>query len=225
MYTILMVDDERPILKARAGFLMEKGCVVHCVDTAKGALVMVKITDYDCILLDVMLKEISGFTLCADIQKLSNAPVIFLSSLTDDENQLEGFLSGGTDYITKDATLPLFWAKIETRIHLSRMGKHTFVFPPLVIDLTSRKVCIEEQEIAVTSLEFDILAFMASKPNQLFSVDEIYHEVWGLNPKFQGQTVQVHLSRMRRKLEKAFPRHNFIETAWGKGYQFTPVDK
>lgn len=222
MYTILMVDDEQPVLQVRAGFLMEKGCVVHCVTTAAEAVGMVKVTRYDCILLDVMLKECSGFSACAQLRRLTDTPVIFLSSLTDDDSQLEGFLSGGVDYITKDAGLPLFWAKIETRIQLSRMGKRTLSYPPLMIDLAGRRVQMDGLEIPMTSLEFDVLALMASKPRVIFSVSEIYREVWGVDMLEQGQTVQVHLSHMRRKLEKAFPRHCFIETVWGEGYQFIP---
>lgn len=222
MYTILMIDDDRSILKARAGFLMEKGCLVHAVTTAKEAIGMVKLTTYDCILLDVMLKETSGFSLCAQLRELTDAPVIFLSFLSDEESQLEGFLSGGVDYITKEAMLPLFWAKIETRIRLSLMGKHTLTYPPLLIDLTTRRVYLDSLELIMTSLEFDIIALIAAKPREIFSVDDIYREVWGADPQFQGQTVQVHMSRMRRKLEKAFSRHDFIETVWGKGYQFIP---
>lgn len=223
MYTILMVDDERPILKARAGFLMEKGCVVHCVTTAEEAIGMVKITAYDCILLDVMLGEGNGFFLCKSIAKLCDTPIIFLSSLTDNESQLEGFHSGAIDYISKEVSLQLFWTKIETRIRISLMGKHTLAYPPLMIDLTARRINLNDVEILVTSLEFDILAFIASKPREVFSVDDIYRDVWGADPQSQGQTVQVHLSRMRRKLEKAYPRHYFIETVWGKGYQFIPM--
>lgn len=225
MYSILMVDDEHPILKARAGFLMQQGCVVHCVTTADQAVGMVKVNPYDCILLDVMLSEITGFALCTALRELTDAPIIFLSSLTDDESQLEGFLSGGVDYITKNVSLPLFWTKIETRIRLSHIGKQTLVYPPLTIDLAARRVYLEKEEIIVTSLEFDILALIAEKPRQIFSVSAIYRAVWGAEPLEQGQTVQVHLSHMRRKLEKAFPRHYFIETVWGKGYQFIPTDE
>lgn len=223
MYSILMVDDERPVLKLRASFLMQQGCVVHCVTTEKQAIGMVKVTPYDCVLLDVMLAETTGFALCAKLRELTETPVIFLSSLDDEESQLAGFLSGGADYITKEASLPLFWAKIETRIRLSQVGKQNLVYPPLLIDLVARRVYVEGKEIIMTSLEFDVLALIASKPCEVFSVFEIYREVWGTEALDQGQTVQVHLSHMRRKLEKAFPRHYFVETAWGKGYRFVPV--
>lgn len=223
MYTILMVDDERSVLKARAGFLMEKGCLVHSVTTARDAIGMVKVNSYDCILLDVMLKECTGFSLCEKLRQLTDTPVIFLSSLSDDENQLAGFLAGGVDYIPKEAGLALFWAKVDTRIRLYLMGKHTLCYPPLTIDLAAHRVFMDETEILMTTLEFDILALIAAKPGTLFSLDDIYREVWRADPQDQAQTVQTHLSRMRRKLEKAFPRHYFIETVWGKGYQFLPM--
>lgn len=224
MYCILMIDDEHSFLKAKASFLMDRDCIVHCVTTANEAIGMVKTTTYDCILLDVMLNEINGFSLCPQLQKFTDAPIIFLSALADDTNQLEGFLAGGTDYITKDTSSSLFWAKIETRIRLSRMGQQILTYSPLIIDLTTRRVYLQEKKLDITSIEFDILALMATKPRVLFTVSEIYIGVWGSDPQFQGQTVQVHLSRMRRKLEKAFPRHNYIETVWGKGYQFMPME-
>lgn len=218
------MDDERCVLTERGNFLLDKGCLVHFAATAEKAIELAGMHYYDCILLDVMLGETNGFSLCTRIQELNEAPIIFLSSLAGDESQLEGFLSGGADYITKNTSLSLFWAKIETRIRLSLSGKHILAYPPLSIDLTSRRVFMKEQKIVMTSLEFDVLALIAAKPRVIFSVDDIYRQVWDADPRYQGQTVQAHLSRLRRKLDKAFPSHYFIETVWGKGYQFIPVD-
>lgn len=223
MYHILMVDDERLTLQLRSNFLKKKGCTVDSVTTAEEAIELVSASTYDCILLDVMLVESSGFALCKKLQALTNTPIIFLSSLTDEESQLEGFVSGGTDYITKCAGLPLFWAKIETRIKLSGTETQYINYAPLTINLSARKAYISDNDILLTSLEFDILVLLARKPERVFSLSEIYIEVWGTEQWDQGQTVQVHVSHMRRKLEKAFPRHYFIETVWGKGYQFIPA--
>ncbi|MEG0542395.1 MAG: response regulator transcription factor [Angelakisella sp.] len=225
MYRILLIDDEPDILKTRMAFLISKGNRVTTAQTAADALLCASKEDYDCIVLDVVLSETTGFCLCDELKDISHAPIVFLSSLTDVESQMQGFSKGGADYITKDCDLELFWAKIKTRIQIDQKsgGDTTLSSPPLLVDLKRRTVTLDSQEITLTTIEFDILALIASKPNYIWSVEEIYMQVWGDLPVYLGQTLQTHMSRLRRKLEKAFPRHYFIETVWGKGYQFTPM--
>lgn len=212
-------------MQLRSEFLRRKGCSVDTAMTGNEAISYIKTapTPYDCILLDVMLSETTGFSLCQKVKQLTDAPVIFLSSLTDDESQIEGFLCGGVDYITKSAGFALFWTKVETWIKLSKTQSEVLDFRCFKLNLSLRKLFVEEEEIILTSLEFDILSELVQKPNKIFSVQEIYTHVWGDEMLDRGQTVQVRVSHMRRKIEKAFPHHYFIETVWGKGYKFIPM--
>lgn len=222
---LLLIDDDKEFLSVRKAFLSTKGCLVDTAETAEKAIVLISANQYDCIVLDVLLEEISGFTLCTQIKKISEAPVIFLSNLSDEASQTQGFLSGGDDYIHKLCGLNLFWLKLRKRVELYKKEDSSSImnFSPLVIDLKKRKVTLNGIEITLTNAEFDILSLIASAPNRLWTLTEIYTEVWGQDALDHIQTVQVHISRLRGKIEKAFPYHYFIETVWGKGYQFVPI--
>lgn len=223
VWRILLVDDEA----AERSFWAEQLCTHGCVvDTAEGEAEAQRLAashSYHCMVLDVKLAGESGFDLCGRLQNLTGAPVIFLSSFTDEESQLQGFFSGCVDYITKDTPTELFWAKVETRIKLSRAGRTQMRFGPLLLDLARRKVMLEERDLVMTPTEFDLLWLLSEHAGRVYTPEELYHAVWGAQQWDGGQTVQVHMSRLRRKLEKAYSCHYFIETVWGKGYRFVPV--
>lgn len=224
MYRLLLVDDELSILHTRKAFLEKQCNIVDAVQTATDALSLVRQHSYDGILLDVMLVETTGFSLCEDIKRLTDTPIIFLSSLTDSETQIKGFSSGGVDYITKDCSLDLFWIKVRTRLIIDkkRVEETTLSFPPLILNLKNRELTLDGKQINLTNTEFDILSLMCSKPYEVLGISDFYHHIWGYTAD-DGHGIQVHMSRLRRKLEKAFPTHYFLETVWGKGYQFIPM--
>lgn len=224
-WQILLVDDEPADLALWTGILHTHGCVTKTADCGSAALQMASEDTWDCVLLDVMLPGEDGFRLCKEIQKLTNAPVIFLSCLTDAGKQTQGFSSGGVDYITKDTPAKLFWAKVETRIKLAMSDRLQLRFGPLLLDLVHRKVFLEEKELELTPIEFDLIWCLSKHADQVFTPEEIFDVIWGTQLWDGGQTVQVHMSRLRRKLEKAWESHHFIETVWGQGYRFVPWNK
>lgn len=225
MYQILMIDDEQIVLNSRAELLRMYGCKVDTARTAAAAMNYLAHNEYDCILLDVMLEETNGFTLCKKIRNATLCPIIFLSNMYEDEYQKQGFLSGAEEYIPKTMDWELFWLRIESRIkNYRREFEPTILsYPPMVINLDSRTVAINNIDIQLSGFEFDILALMASRPDYVFSLSEIYQTVWKQRDLNQVQTVQVHISHMRRKLEATCPDHFFLQTVWGKGYKFTPT--
>ena len=179
---------------------------------------------YDCVLLDVMLPGEDGFLLCQRLHELAQAPVIFLSSLTETDKQMKGFEAGGVDYITKDTPPELFWAKVETRIRLALSDRTRFRYGPLLLDLSNRKVLVDEKEVSLTPVEFDLLWRLSERSGHIVTPEELFQSVLGGKAWDGGQMVQVHMSRLRRKLEKAWREHSFIETVWGRGYRFVAPD-
>ena len=224
MYRILMIDDEPWLMLARKSFLEEKGCRVENARTPGDAVGRLMLNSYDLILLDVKMPEISGFDLCAEIKKLTEAPVVFLSSLTEEADQIRGFAAGGADYIQKDCPQELFWAKLQARLTADRGVQALRVFPPLSLDFQRQRAFIAGTDLALTQSEFSLLSLLSSRPKDVWTVEELYRALWWQNGPVDAQIVQGHLSRMRRKIEKAFPRHEFIETVWGKGYRFVPME-
>ena len=151
-----------------------------------------------------------------------DTPVIFLSCLTESDKQVEGFAAGGIDYITKDTPAKLFWAKVETRIRISMSERTHLRYGPLLLDLTGHRALLDEKELSLTPIEFDILCCLSEHTGHIFTPEELYDMIWGSRPWDGGQIVQIHMSRLRRKLEKAWGGHHFIEAVWGQGYRFVP---
>ena len=189
---------------------------------AQKALKLAEKEYYDCVLLDVMIPGEDGFAICEKLHRMTEAPVIFLSCLTEADKQLEGFASGGIDYITKDTPAELFWAKVRTRIKLAASDCAQMQFGPLLLDLVRGKARMNGKELPLTPIEFDILRHLSEHAGRIFTPEEIFDMVWGgLSPE-SGQTTQMHMSRLRRKLDTAQNEHCFIETVWGQGYRFVP---
>ena len=226
MYRLLFVNDELDILDIHRAFLEEKGNIVDAVQTATEALCLVRQHDYDGILLDVICSETTGFALCEEIKKLTDKPIIFLSYFTDNETQIHAFSCGAVDYIAKDCSLDLFWAKVDTRLRIDqkRVGETTLSFPLLSLNLKKRELTIDGTLIDLTNIEFNMMSLMCSKPCEVFGSSDFYHHIWGYDAMGTGHGIQVHISRLRGKLEKAFPSYSFVETMRGKGYRFVPME-
>ncbi len=219
-YSILLVDDDSTELAYWSRVLEQRGCRVVCADCGPAALVAAERERFDGVLLDVMLGDELGFDLCGELGRLSGAPILFLSTKSDTDSQLAGFRSGGTDYITKDTSDELFWAKVCSRI--GRKGGQALRFGPLEIDLSSHSAQLCGGELTLTTVEFDLLCLLAQHADEVCTPTEIYRSLWDGSGGDGEQTVQMQMSRLRRKLERACPDHCFIETVWGEGYRFAP---
>lgn len=221
-WQLLLVDDNPADRAFWAEVLQSHGCIVHLAENGAEALKLAEKEHYDCVLLDVMIPGEDGFSICERLRRLTDAPVIFLSCVTEPDKQLEGFGAGGIDYITKDTPAELFWAKVKTRIKLATSDCVQMQFGPLLLDLTGRKAQMDGKELPLTPIEFDILWRISEHAGRIFTPKEIFDMIWGEQPWEDGQTAQMHISRLRRKLDMAWEGHCFIETVWGQGYRFVP---
>lgn len=224
MYHILMIDDHPQQLMAHRLFLENKGCKVSMTNSISEASRFLSDGTYHLILLDVDMPDKNGFEICTNFQHTAKTPVVFLSNFAETHYQLQGFEAGGIDYITKDCPLELFWAKIHARLTLTENTPSTRKYPPLTLDILHQKAYINEENLNLTQTEFLLLSILSSHPGKIWSADALYQELFEDNFSCNTTLVQMHLSRMRTKLTKAFPQHDFIETVWGKGYQFIPTD-
>lgn len=223
-WRILLVDDDVSDRTFWADVLRRHGCVVWMAGKGEEALRLVEEETFDCVLMDAMMPGEDGFAICEKIRKRLSVPVIFLSCLTETDRQMDGFAAGGIDYITKDTPAELFWTKVETRIRLAVCGRTQLHYGPLLLDLVERKAMMGGEELSLTSAEFDILWCLSEHAGRIYTPEEIFTMVWGNQSFDDGQTVQRHMSRLRRKLEKAWEEHSFIETVWGQGYRFVLPD-
>ncbi len=225
LWQILFVDDDSVDRAFWSEILKSHGCIVHQAGNGREALKLAGREHFDCVLLDVRIPGEDGFSICEKLRSHTGAPVIFLSCLTEAEKQMQGFAAGGIDYITKDTPAELFWAKVKTRVELSASGSALLRFGPLLLDLRERKAKMNGKELSLTLPEFDILWRISEHAGRILTPEEIFGMVWGAPSSKGGQLAQMHMSRLRRKLDTAQEGHCFIETVWGKGYRFVPPDR
>lgn len=223
-WRILLVDDDSAELGYWADILRGHGCIVYEAKNGKEAMELIENEPCDCVLLDVGIPGEDGFAICKRIQEQAHLPVIFLSCFTEPDKQMEGFSVGGIDYITKDTPVELFWMKVETRIRLAVSEGTQLRFGSLLLDLSAHRAVVCDQELPLAPMEFDLLWQLAEHAEQILMPEEIFGMVCGSQTGDGVQAMQMHMSRLRRKLERACGEHCFIETVWGKGYRFVPPD-
>lgn len=230
---ILLVDDEPGIVHMLETLLRKEGYrFIHSAYSGKEVKEKIKRTQYDLIVLDVMLPDMDGFQLCQEIRKETNAPILFLTARSSDLDMLTGFGIGGDDYITK----PFNPLEVAARIHaqLRRQKQYqkivepkpeVYHFGPMTIDKRAAQLLIDGKVVACPAKEFELLLFLAEHPNQVFTAAQLYENVWGYNSLGNEKTVSIHIMRLRKKIEKD-PKHpSVIVTLRGIGYKFVPPDE
>ena len=221
---ILVVDDEQLLVKGIKFNLENDGYTVDGAYDGKAALELFRENRYDLIILDLMLPEIDGLTVCRKIREESNVPVIMLTAKSESMDKLLGFECGADDYITKPFDILELKARI--RVILRRAGKiedksGDYIRIGMVKeDQQHRTVHIGTESIDLTTKEFDLLATLMSNKGKVFSREQLLAEVWGKDFPADIRTVDVHVRRLREKLEKDDANPEFILTKWGVGYYF-----
>lgn len=223
---ILVVDDEKLIVKGIRFSLEQDGMEVDCAYDGEEALIKEKENKYDLILLDVMLPKYTGFEVCQMIREFSDVPVIMLTAKGDDMDKILGLEYGADDYITK----PFNILEVKARIKaiLRRMNKQkaekeneNIIYKnDMRIDRQSRRVYVKEKEINLTAKEFDLLELLAMNSDKVYSREELLNIVWGYEYPGDARTVDVHVRRLREKVEPNPSDPMYVYTKWGVGYYF-----
>ncbi len=222
---ILVVDDEKLIVKGIRFSLEQDGMKVDCAYDGEEALTMARITEYDVVLLDVMLPKHDGFEVCQMIREFSNMPIIMLTAKGDDMNKILGLEYGADDYITKPFNILEVKARIKAIIRRNRKdseveGPKVLVYGDLKMDCESRRIYIAGKEANLTAKEFDVLELLVRNPNKVYSRESLLNLVWGYDYPGDVRTVDVHIRRLREKIEENPSEPKFVHTKWGVGYYF-----
>lgn len=223
---ILVVDDEKLIVKGIRFSLEQDGMDVDAAYDGEEALKLVRENPYDLILLDVMLPKLTGFEVCQQIREFSDVPIVMLTAKGDDMDKILGLEYGADDYITKPFNILEVKARIKAIIR--RTGKRDSVKPEgrsivkgeMSIDCESRRVVIENREVNLTAKEFDLLELLAMNPGKVYSRENLLNIVWGYEYPGDARTVDVHIRRLREKIEKNPSDPKYVHTKWGVGYYF-----
>ena len=206
MARVLVVDDEKLIVKG----MEQDGYEVDCAYDGEEAIEMAKKTEYDIVLLDVMLPKHDGFEVCQAIREFSDMPVIMLTAKGSDMDKILGLEYGADDYISK----PFNILEVKANTYIGSGD--------LKMDTEGRRVFIGEKEINLTAKEFDLLELLVRNPNKVYSREALLNYVWGNKAMDSGdvRTVDVHVRRLREKIEPSPSDPKFVHTKWGVGYYF-----
>lgn len=223
---VLVVDDEKLIVKGIRFSLEQEGMEVDCAYDGEEAVQKAKENEYDIILLDVMLPKLDGFEVCQQIREFSSVPVIMLTAKGDDMDKILGLEYGADDYITKPFNILEVKARIKAIIRRTKKkapekeNRKVVEKGDLYLDCDSRRLNIGGKEINLTAKEFDLLELMALNPNKVYSRDHLLNAVWGYDYPGDVRTVDVHIRRLREKIEANPSEPKYVHTKWGVGYYF-----
>ncbi len=223
---MLVVDDEPMVREVASTYLVREGFEVSEAADGTTALERVGAERFDLIVLDVMLPEIDGFSILTRIRRTSDVPVVLLTARAEETDRLLGLELGADDYVVKPFSPRELAARVRAVLRRTLGPPHAvdrMEFPGLVIDGTCREVLVDGRPVGLTPREFDLVAFMARAPRQVFSRTQLLEQVWDSSPEWQDPaTVTVHIRRVRQKIEPNPESPRWFHTVWGVGYRFEP---
>ena len=223
---VLVVDDEKLIVKGIRFSLEQDDMEVDCAYDGEEALAMARENSYDIILLDLMLPKLDGLQVCQQIREFSDVPIVMLTAKGEDMDKILGLEYGADDYITKPfnilevkARLKAIMRRTAVKAEPEQKGRIVEV-GELVLDCEGRRVSISGREVNLTAKEFDLLELLVFNPNKVYSRENLLNIVWGYESPGDVRTVDVHIRRLREKIEANPSEPRYVHTKWGVGYYF-----
>ena len=221
---ILVVDDEALLVKGIRFNLQNEGYEVLTGSNGLEAVEIVRNEDVDLVVLDVMMPEMDGMTACSKIREFSSVPVILLTAKTDDMDKLMGFDVGADDYLTKPFNILELKARIRALLRRTAAApkeeKNTLEIGLISLDLDARNAYRSGKLVDLTAKEFDVIEFLMRNPNRVYSREALLDTIWAYEYRSDIRTVDVHIRRLREKLEENPAEPQYIMTKWGVGYYF-----
>ncbi|MCY9666929.1 response regulator transcription factor [Paenibacillus alginolyticus] len=227
MSRILIIEDEQSIAELERDYLEISGYEVDIENSGDKGLQRALSTEYDLIILDLMLPKVDGFEICRRIRSEKDIPIVMVSAKKEDIDKIRGLGLGADDYMIKPFSPSELVARVKA--HLARyerlMGRREtrndeVRIRGLMIDKTARRVFVNEKEVVFTTKEFDLLTHLAMNPNRVYSKEQLFDLLWGMDAMGEIATVTVHIRKLREKIEQDPSNPQYIETIWGAGYRF-----
>lgn len=222
---VLVVDDEKLIVKGIRFSLEQDGMEVDCAYDGEEALQKAKDNEYDIILLDVMLPKLTGFEVCQQIREFSNVPVVMLTAKGEDMDKILGLEYGADDYITKPFNILEVKARLKAIMRRTNRkekeeDENILEGKDMRLDREGRRVYINGKEINLTAKEFEVLELLMLNPNKVYGRENLLKLVWGSDYPGDVRTVDVHIRRLREKIEANPSEPKYVHTKWGVGYYY-----
>lgn len=234
MGKILIIEDDMGIYELERDYLEIEGYEVDIETNGIDGLRSALSNEYELILLDIMIPRKDGFAVCRDIRKEKEIPIIMVSAKREDIDKIRGLGLGADDYIIKPFSPAELVARVKS--HIQRYNRIRNSLRPVVevetkiiagsleIMLDSHQVFLGGFEVSLTPREYDILVLLASSPNRVFTKEEVFESIWGIESLGETSTIMVHINRLRAKIDTQFQGEEYIDTVWGVGYRFHKWD-
>ncbi len=224
---ILVVDDEKEITDLIEIYLTQEGYAVEKRYNAFTLLEDIQNYHIDLVILDIMMPEIDGIQALKLIRQKYHIPVIIVSAKTADTDKIEGLLTGADDYVSKPFNAMELVARVKSQLRRSTIfnqpiqdSSHIIEANDLIIDIQKKAVTLDDQPVALTRIEYEILVLLASQPGTVFSIEDIFEKIWHEKSTNSNNTVMVHIRKLREKIERQPRNPRYIKTVWGIGYKF-----
>ena len=227
MKRILIIEDEQVIAEVEKDYLEASGFTVEIASSGDIGLKQALEEEFDLIILDLMLPNTDGHEICRQVRQVKQIPILMVSAKKEDIDKIHGLGLGADDYVTKPfsvgelvARVKAHLARYDRLVSVNRMKQQDEIrLRGLRIDKLSRKVFVNEKEVALTSKEYDLLLFLAEHANRVFSKEELFTKIWGVDSLGDTAAVTVYVSKLREKIEADSSKPQYIETIWGVGYR------
>lgn len=227
MSSILIIEDEIAIAELEKDYLELAGFEVMLESDGKKGLRTALEADVQLVILDLMLPGMDGFEICRQLREQKDIPILMVSAKKEDIDKIRGLGLGADDYMTKPfspselvARVKAHLARYERLVKMHEKENEIIEIRGMKIDKTSRRVYVNGEEKTLTAKEFDLLSFLASHPDRVYTKDELFREIWDMESFGDIATVTVHIKKIREKIEENAVNPQYIETIWGKGYRF-----
>ncbi len=231
---ILIIEDDENISALERDYLEANGYLTQAEYNGNEGLKAAMENEYSCIIIDIMLPGIDGFEICRSIRKEKDVPIIIVTAKKEDIDKIRGLGLGADDYMVKPFSPSELVARVNAHISryerlVSKLTMPTEKESGIVeiggmkIEKLARRVYLDGKEIILSNKEFEVLLFLASNPNVVFSRDQLLDRIWGIDSFGETSTVTVHINKLREKIEKDMSKPEYIETVWGAGYRFRQI--
>ena len=229
MKRILIIEDDEAIAAIERDYLVLGGFEVEIAGTGGDGIAMGRFGRFDLILLDLMLPGIDGFSVCRTLRETLDIPILMVTARQEDIDKIKGLGMGADDYITKPFSPNVLVARIKANLaqydrlkNTEKQEKAQVQMGNILLQQDSRRVFVDGTEVELKNKEYELLLFLMSNADIVFSRETLYERIWGYEAMGDNATVAVHINRLREKIEKNPSQPRYIQTVWGAGYRFRP---
>lgn len=227
MKHIVIVEDEKELAEITRDYLVREGFKVTHISDGQEAIDYLMVHSVDLLILDIMLPNADGYTICEEVRKKSSMPIMVISARTEEEDKILGLELGADDYIEKPYSMNEIVARVKAQIRRNygyEKNVESIVDGPLRLDTLSRKVYINNKEISFAVKEYDLLKLLLQNKGRVMKKENLFDSIWGVDSFSELSTLTVHINKLREKLEKNPKKPKSIVTVWGVGYRYEGIE-